>query len=411
MLVGAAVRGTVAIGDVDPWTLVSGDLLGSVSDEPQRWGEIMLRSMVKSEHHSGNMRIEATWSSMSTQVCETSPRKNADASSPEEYHSKTATARLVPAGFRKDAISLQEIDELPCSNTFFCCHDFFIFCTCCACCAWFGNERVENDWRVYVHGDRQPSLEAAEEKRLYQWVLVNGTLRSMSPLASDLEDLDLAQGGFRVQAVVKRFAAAKWVSLGWWVFLLTLFLVMAFALDADEDEEWVTIPLEDGGAFFISRSLFAGPPILVSWLAVLILTQVAHSAGLSFQKGLERLRREKNFLVGTGDLGSATIGPNGENAKNARKTGALISDVLNTGANTNTSKSKGGNTNVDEDRAMVSRIASRLGENRHHMAAEDKRIWDKNATCCSSLSKWLWGFPIFFTLLYFVAMAPWPRTR
>ena len=62
MLVGAPVRGTVAIGDVDPWTLMSGDFQGS--DEPQRWGEIMLRAMVRSEYQTGNVRVEHTWTSM-----------------------------------------------------------------------------------------------------------------------------------------------------------------------------------------------------------------------------------------------------------------------------------------------------------------------------------------------------------
>eukprot|EP00392_Amoebophrya_sp_AT5.2_P004461 g4469.t1 len=398
MLVGAPVRGTVAIGDVDPWTLMSGDFQGS--DEPQRWGEIMLRAMLRSEYQTGNVRVEHTWTSMNSvrakylQVCEQTSPRNADGSSPEEdlqKENETATV-VVPAGFRKDAITLQEIDELPCSKTFFCCHDFFI----CACCCCFGGERVENDWRVYVHGDQQPALEAAEEKRLYQWVLVNGTLKSMSPLASDLEDLDLAQGGFRVQAVVKRFALAKWFSLVWWVLLLALVLVLHFAFGDKKS--------------IIPWSL-AGPPVLAYWLVVFILLQVAHSAGLSFQKGLETLRRGKNFLVGAGDLGSATVGPNGENAKNARKTGALITDVVGEGANTNT-KGKGGNAkSIDEDHAMVSRIASRVGENRHVMGAEDKRIWD-NELCCRSLFEraprfWIWYFPLAVTVGLVAAMARW----
>mmetsp|Transcript_5311 Transcript_5311/g.13438 ORF Transcript_5311/g.13438 Transcript_5311/m.13438 type:complete len:244 (-) Transcript_5311:222-953(-) len=155
-------------------------------------------------------------------------------------------------------------------------------------------------------------------------------------------------------------------------------------------------------------SLTVGLPVLTYWFVWVVLLEIAHSAGISFQNALEKLRRQKRHLLHRNQLGSP-VGPNGENAKNARKTCALITDVIEEGEDGGGNIKVGADctTNYIEDRVMVQNIASRVGENRHHMQEEDRRIYHRDrcgdGNRCGMWWDWalhtlLWYVPVLITL-------------
>eukprot|EP00392_Amoebophrya_sp_AT5.2_P011593 g11672.t1 len=392
MLVGAPIRGAVTVGQIDPEKAspstamlgLGGNSTMHFDPKELRWGQILLRTRNASPKQTGSNRPMNK-----ENVCLfEQPTRLEEQKLQVEGHQ---TALLVPAGFRKDAISLQEIDQLPCSRTFFCCSDFFATYLCCGL-------RVHGDWRVYVYGDAEEKLTPAEEKRLYQWVLVNGTLDGSLPLREDLLQLDLFMGngrGRRLGSTHGRISLAKWCIVAPEVLAYAILVAVLYVA-------------VNGGKLGLA-ALLCGVSALAFWTVIFIVMQVADSAASAFGSAVEELRKKKNHVttqaqVGSpsGPVGSSMIGVNGENKRHARKSVALITDVLlengraGCGPIAHGGAEKGEQHDVEsaellnehqrsltvtppataslEDRAMVQKILSRLGEHRRDEHEVDARI-------------------------------------